>query len=342
MERAALPDRQVDALRAAGEPAFSFYGGRSAGGPSTDAEGLTLVVTLLHMKHSVGNRESETDTSLRRWLGSVQSRSADLAPSEAKVIALLLADPLFVGTNTTATVAARAGVSAPSVVRAARAIGFAGFAELKLEIARARGTTHFFSASPTLTADAGPEDVLRSSVHIAREALTALEGAVDPDAIAAAASAIGAAGQVLAFGAGPSATVAADAVLRLRVLGSRTAGIPDHESAMIAARLLEAGDVLIVVSSTGRTPTTLAVADAAAGAGATVIAITNAYGTPLAAVADILLTVGGTSLSEQMAASGSRLAQLVVIDTLAAALILGDEERARRAEIAGIDLPNLG
>ena len=42
-----------------------------------------------------------------------------------------------------------------------------------------------------------------------------------------------------------------------------------------------------------------------------------------------------------MAAAGRRLAQLVVIDTLVAALTLRDKEQSRRAERAGIDLPDM-
>ncbi|GAA3726208.1 MurR/RpiR family transcriptional regulator [Streptomyces tremellae] len=279
--------------------------------------------------------------ALTRWLGTVRARSGGLAASEAKVVQLLLSDPLFVGTGTTAQVAARAGVSAPSVVRAARAIGFSGFAELKMEIARARGTAQFFSPPDTLTADASTAAVLETAIRAGSDALTALGGALDTARLDDAVRAVRQADQVLAYGAGPSATVAADAVFRLRALGARTSGIQDHESAMIAMRLLGPRDVLVAVSSTGRTATTLAVADAASSAGATLIAITNQYGTPLADLADIALVVGGVPLPAQMAAAGSRLAQLVVVDALGAALALRDPERSRRAERTGIDLPDI-
>ena len=110
---------------------------------------------------------------------------------------------------------------------------------------------------------------------------------------------------------------------------------------MIAARLLDPGDVVVAVSSTGRTDMTVAIADAAATADATVIAITNQYGTPLTDVSAVALVVGGAPLTTQMAAAGSRLAQLVVVDALAAALALRDPDRVSRAERAGIDLPDI-
>ena len=294
------------------------------------------------MSNGIGNEVSSDEGRLGQWIGSIQARCGDLAASEAKVVALLLADPLFVGASTTAQVAARAGVSPPSVVRAARAIGFTGFTELKIEIARARGTTRFFAPPEVLAADATSATVLETSVRAGTDALTALGGAIDLSALDEAVRSIQSARQVVAFGAGPSATVAADAVFRLRAVGVVTVGIPDHLSAMIATRLLGPGDVVIAVSSTGRTASTLAIADAASSAGAALIAITNQYGTPLATLADVALVVGGAPLPAQMAAAGSRLAQLVVIDALVAALALRDPARSRMAERAGIDLPDIG
>lgn len=299
------------------------------------------VRNILHMSEDIGNSVSGGERRLQQWIGSIQARSGDLAASEAKVVELLLSDPLFVGASTTAQVAARAGVSPPTVIRAARALGFTGFTELKIEIARARGTARFFAPPEVLTADASSAAVLETSIRTGVDALSALSGAIEIAALDKAVASIQQARQVFAFGAGPSATVAADAVFRLRAVGVTTVGIPDYLSAMIAARLLGSGDVVIAISSTGRTSSTLAVADAASSAGATLVAVTNQYGTPLANLADIALVVGGAPLPAQMAAAGSRLAQLVVIDALVAALALRDPARSRCAERAGIDLPDI-
>jgi len=293
------------------------------------------------MKNENGNSVSDGESRLQQWIGSIQARSGDLAASEARVVGLLLADPLFVGASTTAQVAARAGVSPPTVIRAARALGFTGFTDLKIEIARARGTARFFAPPEALTSDASCTTVLKTSIRAGTDALTALSGAIELSALDEAVGLIQNARQVFAFGAGPSSTVAADAVFRLRAIGVMTVGISDHLSAMIAARLLGAQDVVIAVSSTGRTSSTLAVADAASSAGASLIAVTNQYNTPLAALADVALVVGGAPLPAQMAAAGSRLAQLVVLDALVATLALRDPERSRWAERAGIDLPDI-
>jgi len=235
------------------------------------------------------------------------------------------------------------------VIRAVRAIGFTGFTELKIEIARTRGTARFFALPEILTADATSTSVLQTSIRAGIDALTALSGTIELSALDEAVGLIQHARQVFAFGAGPSATVAADAVFRLRTAGVISISIPDYLSAMIAARLLGPDDIVIAVSSTGRTSSTLAIADADAdadadatsSAGASLIAITNQYSTPLATLANVALVVGGVPLPEQTAAAGSRLAQLVVIDALVTALALRDQKRSRWAERAGIDLPDI-
>ena len=144
----------------------------------------------LHVGHVIyymiiepGNRVSESEQRLQQWIGSIQARSGDLAASEAKVVDLLLTEPLFVGASTTAQVAARAGVSPPTVVRAARALGFSGFTELKIEIARARGTARFFAPPEALAADATSASVLETSIRTGTDALTALSGAIELSAL---------------------------------------------------------------------------------------------------------------------------------------------------------------
>ena len=252
------------------------------------------------MNKESGNRISEDKQPLQQWLGSIHARSGDLATSEAKVVDLLLVDPLFVGTSTTAQVATRAGVSPPTVIRAARSIGFTRFTELKIEIARFRGTVRLFAPPEVLTTDATLASVLGTSIRAGVDALTALSGATEISALDKAVDLIQSARQVFAFGASPFATAAADAVFRLRTAGVITVSIQDYLSAMIAARLLGPGDVIIVVSSTGRTSSTLA---------------------------NVSLVAGGAPLLAQMTAAGSRLAQLVVIDTLVAALSLRDNQQ---------------
>jgi RpiR family carbohydrate utilization transcriptional regulator len=294
---------------------------------------------LLLTMNAKSNPVSVLQLDEGQFRGYLQSRLDGLRASEARVVRLVIDDPRFVAESTTAEVATRADVSAPTVVRAARAVGFGGFADLKLGLAYARGSARFFTPSPQLVAESGPSDVLKTTLNGSRRALTSVEGAVDSTALGHAAQKIGRARRILVVGAGTSAAVAADIAFRLSTIGIAASNVADQMSALIASRLLSRGDVVLAFSATGRTPQTLAICDAARSSGATLIAVTNQGASPLARLADISIIVGGDDLSTQMAAAASRIAHLTVMDAVLALVALRNPDRASSAEKAGTDLP---
>jgi RpiR family transcriptional regulator, carbohydrate utilization regulator len=297
---------------------------------------------MLHVERASGNLVSEMHFGADEFKGYLQSRLDGLRTSEAAVIRLVIDDPHSVAESTTAGVAARSSVSAATVVRAARAVGFSGFADLKLGLAYARGSAWFFTPSPTLDAASTVTDVLEATLDGHRRALTGLEGAVDSMALGRAAERIGQARRLLVVGAGTSAAVAADIAFRLNTIGIPATNVADHMSALITSRLLEAGDVVLAFSATGRTAHTLTVCDAGRSSGATLIAVTNQTASPLAQLADIAMIVGGEGLANQMAASASRIAHLTVMDSVLALVALRNSDRVNSAVKAGTDIPSIG
>ncbi|MEJ1230170.1 MAG: MurR/RpiR family transcriptional regulator [Galbitalea sp.] len=289
----------------------------------------------------MSNPVSELQLGTDQFRGYLQSRLDSLRSSEAEVIRLVIDDPRFVAESTTAEVAARAGVSAPTVVRAARAVGFSGFADLKLGLAYARGSARFFTPSPQLDTESQPGDVLKTTLNASRRALTAVEGR-------GRLGFPGASGPEDRQGPphpchrrGTSAAVAVDIAFRLNTIGISANNVADQMSALIASRLLEKGDVVLAFSATGRTQQTLAICDAARSSGATLIALTNQAASPLGQLADIPIITAGDDLADQMAASASRIAHLAVMDAVLALVALRNPDRVRHAERAGTDLPTI-
>ena len=295
--------------------------------------------TLLHMVTQPRNPVTEMRLGADALRGYLQSRLASMSASEADVLRLVIEDPQFAAEATTAQLAQRAGVSPPTIVRAARAAGFGGFAELKLGLAYARGSARFFTPPQMLDAAATPAEAVSMIMDGGRRALSSAEGILDPAAVDEAAERIGASSRVLVVGAGTSAAVAADIAFRLTTIGIAAQNVPDHMSALVAARLLRDGDVALAFSATGRTPHTLSVCDAARSSGASLVAITNQTQSPLALLADVSLAVGGDDLDDQMAAAASRIAHLAVADAIVSVVALRNPDRVRTAERAGTDLP---
>lgn len=295
--------------------------------------------TLLHVAASSSNPVTELRLGVDELRGYLQSRLAGMSSSEADVLRLVIEDPQFAAEATTAELAKRAGVSPPTVVRAARAAGFDGFAELKLGLAYARGSARFFTPPQTLDANSTAAEVVSTVMDGGRRALSAATGIIDAADVSEAAERIGASSRVVVVGAGTSAAVAADIAFRLTTVGVAALNIADHMSALVTARLLREGDVALAFSATGRTPHTLSVCDAARSSGAFLVAITNQAQSPLALLADISLVVGGDDLDDQMAAAASRIAHLAVADAIVSLVALRNPDRLRTAERAATDLP---
>ena len=189
---------------------------------------------------------------------------------------------------------------------------------------------------------------LVDTIIAGQEHVTAVVRAAAPDLTRGAqliAGAVVAGGRILLVGAGTSGRLAAMEAAELpgtfgvpeesvlaRLAGAspeRPAGTDDAEDdaplgrADIAALAAGDGDVVIAVTASGTTAYTLSAAEAARSAGAAVIAVVNAQGTPLAGLADVVIeaptgpevVVGSTRL-----AAGS--AQKLVLNTLTTAAMV--------------------
>lgn len=93
-------------------------------------------------------------------------------------------------------------------------------------------------------------------------------------------------------GIGSSRHVAGYAAACLDVLGNVPAAVLSAPGAVVSLPRFGPGQLLVMLSQSGQTPALLSVASTAREAGATVLAVTNAPGSPLERVADVVLPVG--------------------------------------------------
>ncbi|MFI6344127.1 MurR/RpiR family transcriptional regulator [Streptomyces sp. NPDC050560] len=254
-----------------------------------------------------------------------------LRPSDAKVMRLVLDDPAFVQSATTAEIAERAGASPATVVRAARAAGFEGVGDLKRALVRELALRSNSAPPEELTEGATTAEIRELVLASHAATIGATRATVDPEALTRAAALLAAADMINVFGVGTSAAPAADAAYRWTAIGCRTAAPHDARTAQLQAGLLNPASVLVAVSHSGQSAETLAVADAALGAGASVVAITSFASSSLAERATVALVAGGPDLGLHMAPASSRLAHLAVVDILHAAISLTDPARTRHA-----------
>jgi DNA-binding MurR/RpiR family transcriptional regulator len=206
-------------------------------------------------------------------------------------------------------------------VRFCRAIGFSGYAPLRMALATELGKEAAqFSPRGAYGSEISEEDTLAEAVSkLAALELLAIEetiGQLDVDVLEAATAAVDGADRILLFGIGASHFVAEDLAHKLLRVG-RNALVPTDAHEAIAASVLHVGPtVAIGFSHAGSTAETVRFLETARAHGATTIAVTSAKDSPLARAADHPLFTEVRESAFRAGAMVSRIAQLALVDAL--------------------------
>ena len=251
-------------------------------------------------------------------LERIARQATELRPSERKVAAVVLKDPSDVLTLSIAQLAARAGVSQPTVARFANGLGFSGFREFKLRLAQSLAT-----GIPYVHDDVGPRD---SAISIANKvfdrsiaALLQVRNHLDPAMLGASIALMAKAARIEFYGLGNSGIVAMDAQHKFFRFGVPTAAHTDAHVQGMAAVLLGRRGLVVAISASGRTADLVQSIGIARASGAKAIGITRS-GSPVARACDLVVGIDVAEDADIYAPMTSRLAHLAVIDTLAVGL----------------------
>ncbi len=261
-----------------------------------------------------------------------------LVPSAQRAARICAERPEDVVDMTGADLAEAAGTSAASVSRMSQSLGFRSFQHLRLLLVRVLGAAARTSADRT----EGTAGWLRALAEGAANVVQTSLASVDPSSFDAAADAIASAPRMLVAGTGASAPAVQSVALALVMNGRSCEAPSDGVVQQITASVLGPGDVCLVVSSSGANAVTLAVAAAAAEAGATVIGVTSFARAPLSEHAALLLIAGARFQAWDQGVTGSALVQYLLLSALQMAVaerMRDVSERAQRAvrdEILGL------
>jgi DNA-binding MurR/RpiR family transcriptional regulator len=250
---------------------------------------------------------------------TVRAALPSLPPAERRVAELVLADPSAVARWTISELARQADTSETTVSRFCRALGLSGYPQLRLTLATEVGRLGAVPARD-LGGDIGPGDALADVVaKIAYADARAVEDTasqLDLAVLERVVEALVSARRVDVYGVGASAFAAADFQQKLHRIGRTAFAWVDPHTALTSAAVLEPGDVALGISHTGTTEETVSVLAQAARRGATTVALTNFPGSPVARMADHVLTTAARETTFRSGAMASRLAQLTVVDCL--------------------------
>ena len=266
----------------------------------------------------------------------VRGALPNLRPAEQRVAAAVLADPAGVSESSITALARQCETSETTVLRFCRAIGLAGYPDLRLALARAAQEQEGDqSASGPVSSDISRTDSLADVVatitHADARAVEDTAAAMDLGALEAAIDAVVKASRIDIYGIGASALVGHDLQQKLHRIGRVSFVWSDAHLALTSAAVLSHDDVAIGISHTGTTIDTIDALEVARGQGARTIAVTNFAGSPIAASADLLLTTAARETTFRSGAMASRIAQLALVDCLFAGVAQRSYDEAIQA-----------
>ena len=269
-------------------------------------------------------------TTAPNLLVLIKSLLPSLSKAETRVAQEIIREPEAASTRTITELARAAGTSEATVVRFCRSLGLSGHRELRMRAAQAlMGTGEGPDreiAGGDIPTGADMDRIIATVSYADLGAITDTAEALDREACEAAVAALAAAERIDLFGVWASGMAASDLAQKLHRIGCIAFSWPEVHGALAATALAGRNDAAVAVSHSGATTETVEFLEAARDRGATTVAITNHARSPLARIADHVLTTAARETTFRSGATVSRIAQLMVVDCL----FVGVAQRLRR------------
>lgn len=242
-----------------------------------------------------------------------------LRDSEKKIIEFIEQNQEEIIHLSITEVAERSETSESSVVRLCKRLGYKGFQDLKINLAK----EVIAPEKQILEVIEKGDDLGMIKKKVFQSNIQALYDTIEvcnDDEIRKAVEAISNARLIEFYGTGGSGTIALDAHHKLLKLGIKSFAYNDPVLQAMSASVLTDKDVVIGISHTGSNTDVLAALKLAKDAGATLICITNSSKSPITNISDIVLQSASKESLFRTDAFSSRIAQLTIIDILVAAV----------------------
>ena len=249
-------------------------------------------------------------------LSYIETQYKNLTSSLQKIAIFTLNSPGKVIGYTTTDLARELNVSEASVVRFCQTLGFKGFADFKIKLAKDLGADN---SEPV------PNGVLRtdSTIDVITKVMTAeyndikftLE-MINMKDMCRAVDMLTMANRIAFFGIGSSGIIADNAKEHFLHYGKSTQAEKDSISQIVLANTLESNDVAFAISISGQSSIPLQALKIAKGNGAQTICITQNASSAIAAVSDCVLIAYMRNHSTDDLGTMSRIVHTAIIDAL--------------------------
>jgi RpiR family carbohydrate utilization transcriptional regulator len=269
----------------------------------------------------------------------IDAAMSKLRDSEKKIVQFIEHNQEEIIHLSITEVAERSETSESSVVRLSKKLGYKGFQDLKINLAREVIAPERQIHEVIEKGD----DVVMIKKKVFQSNIQALYDSIEvcsDNELQRAVHAISNARLIEFYGTGGSGTVALDAHHKFLKLGVKSFAYNDTVLQAMSASVLTDQDVVIGISHTGSNTDVLTAMRLAKESGATLICITNVSKSPITNISNIVLQTASNETLFRTDAISSRIAQLTIIDVLVASvanqqyeLFYNNLQKTRRATI---------
>ena len=246
---------------------------------------------------------------------TIKSQYPDMYEVEKKIADFVLNKPEVAVNMTVAQLAREASVADSSIIRFCQRLGFDGFTQLKINMAK-----NLKKPEEIILEDISKDDdsftitskVFASSVKAMTETIDML----DEKELDKAVEMLLNAKRIEFYGVGTSANLAADAYYRFMRIGMPAYVATDPHVMRMSASMLDEDCLAFGISHTGRTRDTVRALEIAKSRKAKTICITSYMKSPITSVSDIKLITSTPETRIMKEAVTSRIAHIALLDSL--------------------------
>jgi DNA-binding MurR/RpiR family transcriptional regulator len=276
-----------------------------------------------------------TMTSSGGLLGRLRIEGPTMPGALARIAAAIVADPEAAAQASIVDLAEQTTTSTATVTRFSRALGFKGYAHLRVAVATETGRAEQARWETDISGDIHPGDSLDSVLKVIAtadtRAIQATAAGLDMGDVERVAAAIAGASRVEIFGLGSSGAAGREMAFRLERIRVPVWSRADSHTALTNAALLLPGDVAIGLSHSGRTSEVIEMLEEASAHGALTVAVTSFPRSPLAEIADVVFVTSVQETTFRVAALSALHSALLVLDLIYVAVAQRTYERTTEA-----------
>jgi DNA-binding MurR/RpiR family transcriptional regulator len=250
----------------------------------------------------------------------LQKAAQEGSKSDRLLAAMVLSDLDFASTSSISDIAARIGVSEPTVTRFCRGLGCEGVRDFKFWLAQAIAVGGQYLTAEPASRDTREQRVAAIVSEAAVSAIQRVAASVDMTKIVSVAEKICASGQILCIGSGgTSSMLATEMQNRLFRLGIAAVAQVDGQLQRMFAAVATPSTAVLAFSTSGYAQSVIDAVQLARQYGAMTIAVT-APGSALAQSAETVIEFTPVEDGNLYKPTSSRFALLAILDMLALAV----------------------